>query len=370
MKISIPKETARFERRVALTPEGVQKLIALGADISVESGAGDAAGFTDDAYRAAGAKIESGTQADVVLRVQAPNDQELERIKDGALLIAFLAPLTSPDLLAKLAAKNITALAIELVPRITRAQVMDALSSQATIIGYRAALDAAVTTGRLFPMLMTAAGTIPPAKVLVLGAGVAGLQAMATARRLGAVVSGFDIRPAAKEQVESLGAKWVGIQLDEAEGAGGYAKEVSAETQKKEHEHLHKLVSDSDVVITTALVPGRKAPVLVTRDMVEGMKAGSVIVDCAAEQGGNCELTQAGTDVSHNGVIIRGPINLPATVPTHASFMYSRNLVALVSSIVKDGAIHIDLDDDVIGPCCVTHAGDVRVGKPAAAAAR
>jgi H+-translocating NAD(P) transhydrogenase subunit alpha len=370
MRIAIPKESARQERRVALTPEGVQKLIGLGAEVSVESGAGEAAGFTDAAYQTAGAKIQADAQADVVLRVQAPNEQELMRVRDGALLVAFLAPLTSPELLNKLAAKNITALAIELVPRITRAQVMDALSSQATIIGYRAALDAATTTGRLFPMLMTAAGTIPPAKVLVLGAGVAGLQAMATARRLGAVVSGFDIRPAAKEQVESLGAKWVGIQLEEAEGTGGYAKEVSAETQKKEHEHLHKLVSDSDVVITTALVPGRKAPLLVTRDMVEGMKPGSVIVDCAAEQGGNCELTEAGTDVLHNGVIIRGPINLPATVPTHASFMYSRNLVALLTSIIKDGNITIDLNDDVIGPCCVTHAGEVRVGKPAAAVAR
>lgn len=370
MKIAVPKESNRLEKRVALTPEGVRKLIALGAELYVETGAGTAAGFTDAAYLDAGAKIQADDSADVVLRVQAPNDAELARIRNGALLIAFLAPLTSPDLLDKLAAKNITALAIELVPRITRAQVMDALSSQATIIGYKAALDAAMTTGRLFPMLMTAAGTIPPAKVLVLGAGVAGLQAMATARRLGAVVSGFDIRPAAKEQVESLGAKWVGMQLDEAEGAGGYAKEVSEETQRKEHEHLHKLISDSDVVITTALVPGRKAPVLVTRDMVEGMKPGSVIVDCAAEQGGNCELTQAGTDVVHNDVVIRGPLNLPATVPTHASFMYSRNLVALFTSLVKDGTVHIDLTDDVIGPCCVTHSGEVRVGRTPAAAAR
>lgn len=370
MRIAVQKETASLERRVALLPEGVQKLIALGGEVSVESGAGEAAGFTDAAYQAAGARIQKDPQADVVLRVRAPNDAELSEIKEGALLIGFLSPLTSPELLERLAARNITALAIELVPRITRAQVMDALSSQATIIGYRAALDAASSTGRLFPMLMTAAGTIPPAKVLVLGAGVAGLQAMATSRRLGAVVSGFDIRPAAKEQVESLGAKWVGIVLEEAEGAGGYAKEVSAETQKKEHEHLHKLVSEADVVITTALVPGRKAPVLVTRDMVEGMKAGSVIIDCAAEQGGNCELTQAGVDIVHKGVTIRGPINLPAMVPTHASFMYSRNVVALFSSVVKDGVVIIDLEDDVIGPCCVTHDGEVRVGKPAPAAAR
>ncbi|MGQ0815754.1 MAG: Re/Si-specific NAD(P)(+) transhydrogenase subunit alpha [Gemmatimonadota bacterium] len=371
MRVGVPREIAPLERRVALTPESVHKLAALGCNVVVQSGAGEAAGFTDAAYAEAGASIEPDSDAvydaDVVLKVQSPGSEEIARIREHALLIGFLAPLTSPVLLQRLAAKRITALAVELVPRITRAQTMDALSSQATVTGYKAALQAGTATGRFFPMLMTAAGTVPPARVLVLGAGVAGLQAMATARRLGAVVSGFDIRPAAKEQVESLGATWVGIQLEEAEGAGGYAKEVSEETKQKEHAHLRKLVTEADVVITTALVPGKRAPVLVTRDMVEAMKAGSVIIDCAAEQGGNCELTQAGRPVVHNGVNIEGPINLPATLPTHASFMYSRNLVALLTPMIKDGAFTIDLNDDVIGACCVTHAGQVRLGQPAKA---
>ncbi|MGQ0561440.1 MAG: Re/Si-specific NAD(P)(+) transhydrogenase subunit alpha [Gemmatimonadota bacterium] len=375
MRLAVPREITVSERRVALTPEGCQKLAALGAVVAVESGAGEAAGFPDAAYEQAGASIESSADAvyagaDVVLKVQAPAGDEIARIKEGALLVGFLAPLTAPELLRRLAEKRISALAVELVPRITRAQVMDALSSQATVIGYKAALNAAEATGRFFPMLMTAAGTVPPARVLVLGAGVAGLLAMATARRLGAVVSGFDIRPAAKEQVESLGATWVGIQLDEAEGSGGYAKEVSEETKRKEHEHLRKLVAAADVVITTALVPGKRAPVLVTRDMVAAMKPGAVVIDCAAEQGGNCELTEAGRAVVHDGVVIQGPVNLPATLPTHASFMYSRNLVALVSPLIKEGQLTLDLDDDVIGPCCVTHAGAVRAGQPATTAAR
>ena len=372
MKVAIPKETTPHEQRVALTPEGAQKLAALGCTVCVETNAGSAAGFIDAAYAAAGATIAPDAKAlyaaaDVVLKVQAPRTDEVELLPNGVLLMGFLSPLTSTDLLARLAAKRITALAVELIPRITRAQVMDALSSQATVAGYKAALYAATASGRFFPMLMTAAGTVPPARVLVIGAGVAGLQAIATARRLGAVVSGFDIRPVAKEQVESLGAVWVGIQMDEAETSGGYAKEVSEESQKKEHEHLRKLIADSDVVITTAQVPGRRAPVLVTRDMVEGMKAGSVIIDCAAEQGGNCELTQAGTEVRCNGVLILGPINLPSSLPNHASFMYSRNLIALITPMIKDGDYVVNLDDDVIGPCCVTHDGEVRVGKPALA---
>ena len=376
MKVVIPKEIAPLEKRVAMVPEVVQKLKALGCDVEVETGAGDAAGFSDAAYQKAGATVASSPDAlyggaDVVLKVRAPRTDdvdELRGLRTGALLVGFLSPLTSPDLLAKLAAANITALAVELVPRITRAQVMDALSSQGTVAGYKAVLNGAAASGRFFPMLMTAAGTIPPARVLVLGAGVAGLQAIATARRLGAVVSGFDIRPAAKEQVESLGAAFVGMQLQEAEGAGGYAAEVSEDTKKKEHEHLHKLVSESDVVICTALVPGRRAPVLVTRDMVAAMKPGSVIVDLAAENGGNCELTQPGKDIVENGVVIQGPTNLAATLPNHASFMYSRNLLALVSPMIKDGTLKVDLADDVIGPCCVTHEGEVRVGKPVMAA--
>jgi H+-translocating NAD(P) transhydrogenase subunit alpha len=371
VKVVVAKERATSENRVALIPEGVQKVKALGADVFVESGAGERAGHPDEAYTKAGAQLGSDHallygNADVVLRVQPPAPAELEVMRAGTVLIAFLSPLTSPDLLAQLAQRRITALAVEMIPRITRAQVMDALSSQATVVGYKAALNAAGASGRFFPMLMTAAGTIPPAKVLVIGAGVAGLMAIATARRLGAVVQGFDIRAAAKEQVESLGATFVGFHVAEGEGQGGYAQEVSEETKRKEHEHLAKLIADADVVITTAQVPGRRAPVLVTRDMVVAMKPGSVIIDCAAENGGNCELTEAGKEVLHHGVRIQGPVNLPSTLPAHASFMYSRNLVALLTPLIKEGMLTIDLSDDVVGPACVTHAGEVRVGKPTA----
>ena len=375
MKVVVARERAANENRVALVPEGAQKLKGLGAEVWVESGAGERAGHTDAAYQNAGATITAEADAlyadaDVVLRVQSPTQQEIDRLPASAVLIGFLAPMTSPDLLAQLAQHRVTALAVEMIPRITRAQVMDALSSQATVVGYKAVLNAAAASGRFFPMLMTAAGTIPPAKVLVIGAGVAGLMSIATARRLGAVVQAFDIRAAAKEQVESLGATFVGFHVAEGEGQGGYAQEVSEETKRKEHEHLRKLVSESDVVITTAQVPGRRAPVLVTRDMIEAMKPGSVIVDCAAENGGNCELTEAGKDVSHKGVRILGPVNLPSTLPAHASFMYSRNVVALLSPLIKDGNLTIDLQDDVVGPACVTHDGEVRIGKrPAVAAA-
>ncbi len=375
MKVVVAKERGAGENRVALIPEGVTKLKALGADVWIESGAGDRAGHTDAAYTAAGANVSAETgalyaEADVFLRVQAPSRSELDAMPANAVVIGFLAPLTSPDLLAQLAERRISGLAVELVPRITRAQVMDALSSQGTVVGYKAALNAAGASGRFFPMLMTAAGTIPPARVLVIGAGVAGLMAIATARRLGAVVQAFDIRAAAKEQVESLGAMFVGFHVQEGEGQGGYAQEVSEETKRKEHEHLRKLVAESDIVITTAQVPGRRAPVLVTRDMVEAMKPGSVIVDCAAENGGNCELTEAGNEIVHQGVRIQGPLNLPSSLPAHASFMYSRNVVGLLTLLIKDGQLELDLQDDVVGPVCVTHEGEVRVGKPAAVAAR
>lgn len=362
MIVAVPKETSPGEKRVALTPDGVKALKKIGSDVVVETGAGAAAGYVDQAYTDAGAQIvaDAYQNANVVLKVYA-SEADADKIPGGALLAGFLAPLTSPNLLQKLAAKRINAIAVELIPRITRAQMMDALSSQATAVGYRAVLDAATKTGRFFPMLMTAAGTIPPARVLVLGAGVAGLQAMATARRLGAVVSGYDIRPVAKEQVESLGATWVGFQLEGAETAGGYAREMTEEQKQQAHAHLRKLIGDSDVVITTAQVPGRKAPVLVTRDMVEAMKPGSVIVDCAAEQGGNCELTQTGKEIVHNGVLIDGAVNLASTLATHASYMYSRNLVALLTPMIKEGTLVIDLDDDVVGPSCVTHDGQVRV---------
>jgi NAD(P) transhydrogenase subunit alpha len=374
MKVAVARERSAGENRVALTPEGAQKLKTLGADVWIESGAGVGAGHNDDAYLSAGAQVAADAKAlysdaDVILRVQAPLRNELDYLPANSLLIGFLSPLTSPDLLAQLAQRRVTALAVELVPRITRAQVMDALSSQATVVGYKAVLNAATASGRFFPMLMTAAGTIPPAKVLVIGAGVAGLMAIATARRLGAVVQAFDIRAAAKEQVESLGAAFVGFHVEEGEGKGGYAQEVSEETKRQEHEHLRKLIADSDIVITTAQVPGRRAPVLVTRDMVEAMKPGSVIVDCAAENGGNCELTETGSEVVHAGVRIQGPVNLPSTLAAHASFMYARNIVALLTPLIKDSQLTIDLQDDVVGPACVTHEGEVRVGKPASVAA-
>jgi NAD(P) transhydrogenase subunit alpha len=280
-------------------------------------------------------------------------------MKDGAIVIGFLDPLTSPDLVAALAKQKVTSLSIELLPRITRAQSMDALSSQATVAGYKAVLLAAVETGRFLPMLTTAAGTIPPAKVLILGVGVAGLQAIATARRLGAVVEGYDVRPEVKEQVESLGAKWVGLAMDEAVGAGGYAKEVSAEAQQRALEHLHKLVTAADVVITTAQIPGRKAPVLVTDEMVDGMKPGAVIVDLAAESGGNVTKSEAGKTVVVNGVSILGPANLPGSMPYHASQMYSRNLVTLLQHLAKEGKVELDLEDEITKGCLVTHGGEI-----------
>lgn len=373
MKVVVVKERAANENRVALIPEGAQKLKTLGAEVWVEAGAGEPAGHVDAVYQNAGATVAADAaalyaDAAVVLRVGAPQQAELELLPENSLLIGFLAPMTSPDLLAQLAQRRVTALAVEMIPRITRAQAMDALSSQATVVGYKAVLNAAGASGRFFPMLMTAAGTIPPAKVLVIGAGVAGLMAIATARRLGAVVQAFDIRAAAKEQVESLGAAFVGFHVAEGEGQGGYAQEVSEETKRKEHEHLRKLVAESDVVVTTAQVPGKRAPVLVTRDMLEAMKPGSVVVDCAAEAGGNCELTEAGKEVVFQGVRIQGPLNLPSTLATHASFMYSRNVVALLSPLIKDGRLTVDLEDDVVGPACVTHQGEVRVGRRAPAA--
>jgi NAD(P) transhydrogenase subunit alpha len=280
-------------------------------------------------------------------------------MKPDTMLIGFLDPLTSPDLVSALAKHRITAMSIELLPRITRAQSMDALSSQATVAGYKAVLLAAVETGRFLPMLTTAAGTIPPARVLILGVGVAGLQAIATARRLGAVVEGYDVRPEVKEQVESLGAKWVGLAMEEAVGAGGYAKEVSAEAQKRALEHLHKVVTAADIVITTAQIPGRKAPVLVTDEMVEGMKPGSVIVDLAADSGGNCTKSVAGKTVVVNGVSILGPSNLPGSMPYHASQMYSRNLVTLLQHLASEGKVALDLEDEITKGCLVTHGGEI-----------
>lgn len=368
MRVVVPKESRPGERRVALVPEAIGKLRELGLDVTVQSGAGDAAGFVDAAYRDAGADVAADpagllAQGDIVVRVRPPAHEgtgsEVAGMRQGAVVIGFLQPLTSPALLRALADGGITSFALELVPRITRAQRMDALSSQATVAGYKAVLVAGAASGKFFPMLMTAAGTVPPARVLVLGAGVAGLQAIATARRLGAVVQGFDIRPEVKEQVESLGAQWVGVQMQEAVGAGGYAKEVSQDAQERLHEHLHKLVAEADVVITTAQIPGRPAPTLITQRMVDAMRPGSVVVDLAAESGGNCEGTRAGEDVQRNGVSILGPIELAATLPYHASQMYSRNVLALLQHLVKDGELNLDLEDEITKGCLVTHGGEV-----------
>ncbi|HSJ24448.1 MAG TPA: Re/Si-specific NAD(P)(+) transhydrogenase subunit alpha [Longimicrobiales bacterium] len=364
MKIVVPKESAPGERRVALVPESVGRLVAAGLEVHVEEGAGTAAGFTDAAYAAAGASTGTDRRAllgaaGLVICVKPLPEAEVAELAPDTAVMGMLRPLNSPAYMQQLAAAKVRAVAMEMVPRITRAQKMDVLSSQATVAGYRAVLLAAGRHSRFFPMLMTAAGTIPPARVLVLGAGVAGLQAIATARRLGAVVQGFDIRPAVKEQVESLGAQWVGMQLAEAEGAGGYAAEVSEETQRKEHEHLHALVKDADVVITTAQIPGKPAPVLITEDMVDAMKPGAIIVDLAAESGGNCTLTRVDEDVSRGGALILGPSDLAAGMPGHASQMYSRNVEALVQHLWQDGELRIDADDEIVKECLVTAGGEV-----------
>jgi H+-translocating NAD(P) transhydrogenase subunit alpha len=364
MKIVVPKEAAAGERRVALVPESIARLVKAGSEVAVEAGAGDAAGVDDAAYEAAGARVTAArrellSDAGVVVGVRQLPEGDLSELPAGAVLIGMLRPLSSPEYVRALADRKVSALAMELVPRITRAQKMDALSSQAAAAGYKAVLLAAARHGKFFPMMMTAAGTVPPARVLILGAGVAGLQAIATARRLGAVVQGFDIRPAVKEEVESLGAQWVGMELAEAVAEGGYAAEVSEETKRREHEHLHRLVTDADVVITTAQIPGRPAPVLVTRDMVDGMKNGAIVVDLAAETGGNCELTRPDEEVRHGSVLILGPTDLAAGTSIHASQMYSRNIEALVQHIVKDGALQLDREDEIVRDCLLTHDGQV-----------
>jgi len=366
MKIGVPKETTENERRVALTPEVAGRLVKAGFTVLVEQGAGTSASFTDDAYRAAGATLAAKPaevlgQSDVVLKVQLPSTAEIKRCREGGALVALFQPAGERDAVARLAARNMTVFSLSLLPRITRAQPMDVLSSQATVAGYKAVLLAAGAAGRLFPMLVTAAGTLPPARVLVLGAGVAGLQAIATARRLGAVVSAFDVRPAVKEQVESLGAKFVAMEIGEqAEAAGGYAKQLSEETHRRELAFIAQQVKDADVVISTAAIPGKQAPVLITKDAVHGMRPGSVIVDLAAETGGNCELTEAGADVVEAGVTILGPTNLASTLPFHASQMYARNISTFLQYAVKDGALRLDFDDEIIRDTCVTHAGEVR----------
>jgi NAD(P) transhydrogenase subunit alpha len=369
MRIAIAKEIELGERRVALIPDTVSRLVKQGFEIWVERGAGENAYFADAAYVEAGAQIvpdpETAFSADLVLKVKPPQRcsdgrHETGFLQPGSTLISFLDPLGNPALCQQLAERQVTAFSMELIPRISRAQSMDALSSQASLAGYKAVLIAASICPKFFPMLTTAAGTIPPAKVFIIGAGVAGLQAIATARRLGAVVEAFDIRPAVKEEVQSLGAKFVEVALEEETVAsGGYAKEVSDAAKQKTQAAIAAHVKQADVVITTAQVPGKKAPLLVTEDMITAMKAGAVIVDMAAEQGGNCAGTEAGSQVVRQGVTLIGPVNLPATMPVHASQMYAKNLLTLVQHLVKDGHLSLDFADEITRSACVTHQGEV-----------
>jgi NAD(P) transhydrogenase subunit alpha len=353
MRLGIPKETSDGERRVALIPETVARL-GDGVDVIVEAGAGAAAAFPDTAYTEAGAQIGDPWDADVVAKVATPTAEETARMRSGQVLIAFLQPLTDGAGVERLTAAGVNAFALESIPRITRAQPMDALSSQATVSGYKGALIAADRLPRFLPMLMTAAGTIPPAKVLVLGAGVAGLQAIATARRLGAVVSAFDVRPVVREQVESLGATFLDVGVSGEETEGGYARELTPEQQAAQQVELQTRIATFDAVITTAAIPGRPAPKLITADAVRAMRPGSVIVDLAAESGGNCELTEPGREIVDSGVTIVGLTNVPSTMPTHASQLLSRNIASLVGLFVRDGELVIDWDDEIVSGSCVT----------------
>lgn len=369
MVVAVPRETGSNERRVALVPETIARFVKSGVTVRVAKGAGDRASFPDQLYRDAGAIVvdqprELVVGAGAVVGVGRPSAELLAELKPGTLVVGFLNPLSDPEYVTELARAGVTALAMEMIPRITRAQAMDALSSQSNIAGYKAVLLAAAALPKFFPMLTTAAGTIPPAKVLVLGAGVAGLQAIATARRLGAVVSGYDVRSAVKEQVQSLGATFLEFDLGaDAEGAGGYAKELTAEQQERQRAWMVEQIGTNDVVITTALVPGRKAPVLVSATAVAAMKPGSTIVDLAAEAGGNCELTVADQVVtSPNGVTIIGTTNLASSMPYHASQLYSRNVYALLSPWLKDGEITVDMNDEVAKGACVTANGHATIG--------
>jgi NAD(P) transhydrogenase subunit alpha len=369
--VFIPRESRPGETRVAATPDTVRRMIKLGLEVVVERGAGEGSAFPDAEYEAAGAHLTddpgaAAGSADIVLTVRPPDAGDVSALKAGALLIGLLAPHHNLDLVRALTAGNVTSISMELIPRITRAQSMDALSSQASIAGYRAVLLAAWRLPKYFPLLMTAAGTIAPARVVVMGAGVAGLQAIATARRLGAVVEVSDVRPVVKEQVESLGGKFIPLpEMPSGEGQGGYAREMGEEFLRLQREIVKKHLSAANAVITTALVPGRPAPLLVTRDMVEAMKPGSVIVDLAVEQGGNCELSQADREVVHNGVVILGPSNLAAGMPYDASSLYAKNVLALLQTLLKDGALALDTADEVVAGSLLTHGGTV-VHKPTA----
>jgi NAD(P) transhydrogenase subunit alpha len=371
LSVGVPRETFTGERRVALTPAVGADLAKAGIDVIVEFGAGESAGFTDDAYAAAGAKVvrfrNEVFAADVIVRVRAlaanieAARQDLDRLRPDQAVIGLCDPLSHPEAVSVLSTYKISLFAMDLIPRITRAQSMDVLSSQATVAGYKAAVWAAGALPKMFPMLTTAAGTVPPARVFVIGAGVAGLQAIATAKRLGAVLEAYDVRPDVKEQVQSVGAKFVEFDLETegAEGSGGYAKAMDEDFYRRQREMMARVVAGSDVVITTAAIPGRTSPVLVTADMVAGMQPGSVIVDLAAERGGNCELTRADEVVVEHGVTIYGPTNLPATAPYQASSMYAKNVAAFLRHVVKDGAMNIDLEDQITRDTLLTMGGGV-----------
>jgi H+-translocating NAD(P) transhydrogenase subunit alpha len=359
MRVGVVRETAPGERRVALVPETAGKLAAAGFEIVVEPGAGAAASFPDDAYRETGATVGPPWEAEAVVKVRKPDADEASRLHGGQLLVGFLEPLSDRDGIERLAALGVVAFAMESIPRITRAQSMDALSSQATVGGYKAALLAAEHLPRFFPMLMTAAGTVPPAKALVIGAGVAGLQAIATARRLGAVVTGFDVRPAVREQIESLGAGWLDLGVGGAEAEGGYARELTPEEMRAQQRALEERISEFDVVVTTAAVPGRAAPRIIPASAVAAMRPGSVIVDLAADTGGNCELTEPGAVVERDGVTLVGLTNLPSTMPYHASMLYSRNVQALLSHLAPGGELTLDWSDEITAGACVAGRQEV-----------
>lgn len=367
MIVSVPRETAPGERRVALTPDVVKRLVGGQLTVRVQRGAGEEAGFPDALYGDAGADLVDDAptlwrDATVVLTVQRPRRDgvdELDLLHEGSVLVGMLQPLVEHDLVRELARRKVTSFSLDALPRITRAQPMDVLSAMSTVAGYKAVLLGAVHLNKFFPMLITAAGTVAPAKVLVLGAGVAGLQAIATARRLGAMVEAFDVRPAVKEQVESLGAKFLVAEQVTAEEEGGYATELSDEQHQKELALIHGAIKQVDVVITTALIPGKPAPTLITEAMVKDMRPGAVIVDLAAEAGGNCELTRKGEDVTRHGVTVMGPLNLPASMPFHASQMYAKNVSSFLGVLVKDGQLALNFDDEIVSGTCITHEGRV-----------
>ncbi|MDX1647611.1 MAG: Re/Si-specific NAD(P)(+) transhydrogenase subunit alpha [Longimicrobiales bacterium] len=369
MKVAVVKETRPGEARVALVPQGVKTLLASGLEVSVESGCGVAAGASDDAYRDAGAHVvakaeEAVDGAGLLLHINPPSrsdPDEISGLAEGMVVVSFLDPLGRPEVSQALAERGVTAISMEMVPRITRAQSMDALSSQATVAGYKAVLMAADSLPKFLPMFTTAAGTIRPAKALILGAGVAGLQAIATARRLGAVVEAFDVRPAVKEQVESLGATFLEAEEEvTAEGEGGYAAELSQDQHEKELALIAGAIVGADIVVTTAQIPGRKAPLLITEEMVSSMRPGSVIMDLASESGGNCAVTRSGETVLSHGVQVMGPVNLPSTIPVHASQMYSKNVTTLVGEFIgENGAVELDFENDVVGPATVAHRGRI-----------